>query len=188
MKRIPVRILALRLLIALTRTAALGHAEIDLARLTVPQERLVSSCELSPSPTVALGGNRVLSGLWGRLPRNPWMGDELSVVAEMRERVATSPPLPDGPLLSRAELARFRAQLAADVEGAYGAVYTETGTHLITVNAVRFREAPVPNGPRRTSISGGSVRLASGRTVVVVFGQGGCFDAIAAYLTEVMGR
>jgi hypothetical protein len=84
--------------------------------------------------------------------------------------------------------ARFRAQLAADVEEAYGAVYTESGAHLITVNAVRFKDAPVPNGPGRMSISGGSVRLARGRTVVVVFGQGGCFDAIAAYVTEVMGR
>ena len=188
MKRIPVRILALSILIALTRTAALGQAEIDLASLTVPQGRLVPSCELSPSPTVALGGDRVRGGLWGGLPRNPWMGAEPSVVAEMRERVATSPPVPDGPPLSRAELARFRAQLAEDVEGAYGAVYTETGTHLITVNAVRFKDAPVPNGPGRMSIPGGSVRLARGRTVVVVFGQGGCFDAIAAYLTEVIGR
>ena len=71
MKRIPVRILALSILIALTRTAALGQAEIDLASLTVPQGRLVPSCELSPSPTVALGGNRVRGGLWGGLPRNP---------------------------------------------------------------------------------------------------------------------
>jgi hypothetical protein len=96
-------------------------------------------------------------------------------------------PVPDGPPLSRAELASFRAQLAEDVEEAYGAVYTEEGTHLISVNAVRFKKAPVPDGPNRTSISGGSVRLARGRTVVVVFGQGGCFDAIAAYVTDVMG-
>lgn len=166
----------------------MGQDEIDLASLTVPQGRLVPGCQLSPSPTVALGGNRVLGGLWGGLPRNPWMGAEPSIVADMRERVATSPPLPDGPPLSRAELARFRAQLAEDVEGAYGAVYTEAGTHLIRVNAVRFKDAPVPNRPGRMSMSGGSVRLARGRTVVVAFGRGDCFDAIAAYLAEVMGR
>jgi hypothetical protein len=188
MKHTPVRILALSILIALTGTAALGQDEIDLASLTVPQGRLVEGCELSPSPTVALGGNRVRGGLWGDLPRNPWMGAEPSVIADMRERVATSPPLPDGPPLSRAELAQFRAQLAEDVEGGYGAVYTEAGTHLITVNAVRFKDAPVPNRPGRRSISDGSVRLARGRTVVVAFGQGSCFAAIGAYLPEVMGR
>jgi hypothetical protein len=186
MNYMPVRILALSILIALTRTAALGQDEIDLGSLTVPQGRLVPGCELSPSPTVALGGNRVLGGLWGDLPHNPWMGAEPSVVVEMRERVATSPLIPDGPPLSRRELARFRAQLAEDVEEAYGAVYTEAGTHLITVNAVRFKDAPVP--PGRMPISGGSVRLARGRTVVVAFGQGGCFDAIAAYLAEITGR
>src|ERR1044072_6505781 len=123
MKRIPVRILALSTFIALTRAAALGQDEIDLSSLTVPQGRLVPGCELFPSPTVALGGNRVLGGLWGDLPRNPWMGADPSVVADLRERVATSPRRPDGPALSRAELARFRAQLAEDVEGGYGAVY-----------------------------------------------------------------
>jgi hypothetical protein len=184
----PVRIVALSILIALIRTAALGQDEIDLASLTVSQGRLVPGCELSPSPTVALEGNRVLGGLWGGLPRNPWMGTEPSIVADIRERVATSPPLPDGPPLSRAELARFRAQLAEDVEGAYGAVYTEAGTQLTTVNAVRFKDASVPNRPGRTPISRGSVRLARGRTVVVAFGHGGCFDAIAAYLAEVTGR
>ena len=69
----PVRIFALSILIALIGTAALGHDEIDLASLTVSQGRLVPDCKLSPSPTVALGGNRVLGGLWGGLPRNPWI-------------------------------------------------------------------------------------------------------------------
>ena len=171
--------LALSILLMLSTAATRGQDEVDLANLTVPQERLAPGCELSPSPTVPLGG---------RVPKNPWTGAERSIVADVREHVAASPRLPDGPPLSRSELARFRAQLAEDVDQAYAAVYT-AGTHLITVSGVRFKAVPVPDPPRGMSPSAGSVRLVRGRTVIAVFGEGGrCFDAIAAYLTEVTAR
>ena len=119
------------------------------------------------------------------MPRNPWSGIERSIVADIRESVAASPPLPDGPPLSRAELTRFRVKLAEDVEEAYGAIYTDAGTQLVRVYGVRFNRAPVPDPPRGNSMSGG-VRLARGRTVVAVLGKGGqCFNAVAAYIREI---
>src|SRR5437667_1133542 len=87
MKRTPERILALSILLALGTVGPLGQDEVDLASLTVPQGRLVPGCELSPSPTVPLGGNRIHGGLWGGLPRNPWTGAERSIVADVREHV-----------------------------------------------------------------------------------------------------
>jgi len=187
MKAIPERILVLSILLVLGTPGAQGQNEIDLATLTVPQSRLVPGCALSASPTVSLGGNQIRGGLWAGLPRNPWTGVERSIVADIRESVAASPLLSDGPPLSRADLTRFRVQLAEDVEEAYAAIYTDAGTHLVTVHGVRFNSAPVPNPPQRgNSMSGGSVRMARGRTVVAVFGEGGqCFNAVAAYVREI---
>lgn len=160
-----------------------GQDEIDLVTLTAPPGRLTSGCSLSPSPTVTIG-NQIRGGLWGGLPSNPWTGTERSIVANITEQVMGSPALPDGPPLSRAELARFRLRWADDVESAYGAVYTKADMHVATVDAVRLKSMPA-NRPRGNP--GARLQLVHGRTVVALFGEGDpCFDALAAYLREVM--
>ena len=187
---ISARILALGILLVLATAETRGQGAIVFESLTVPQSRLVAGCSLSPTDTVSLGGNRMRVGLWAGLPisSNPWQGDVRSIVAAIRERVVPSPQTPDGPLLSRAELARFRLQLAEDVEEAYAAIYADAGTHLVAVYAVRFKTTPVPDQPRGAAASRGSVRLTRGNTVVVVSGDGQCFDAVATYLGELTAR
>src|SRR5712675_1433750 len=167
--KIPSRICALSVLVVLASVEIQGQDTMALASLTVPQNRLISGCSLSPSDTTSLGGNRIRGGLWAGLPisSNPWRGNDPSTVAAIRERVVASPPPPDGPPLSRAELARFRLQLAEDVEEAYAAIYLDAGRNLVGVYAVRFKRAP-GLGSRAAETSGASVRLARGDTVVVV--------------------
>ena len=169
----------------LQEPGVLGQDEIDLARLTAPPGRLTPGCVLSPAPTVAIGNNQVRGGLWGGLPRNPWTGTERAIVADIAEHVFGSPPLPDGPPLSAAELTRFRLRFADDIVEAYGAVYTDdTGMHLVTVNAVRLKTTPA-NRPRGNP--GARLQLVHGRTVAALFGESdGCFDALAKYLRETM--
>jgi len=160
-----------------------GQSTIALASLTVPQNRLPAGCSLPPSDTTPLDGNRIRGGLWDGLPisSNPWHGDDRSVAAAIRERVAASPPLPDGPPLSRAELARFRLQLAEDIEEAYAAIYADAGTDRAIVYAVRFKKTPVPGAPYGARES---VRIVRDGTVVVVSGAGWCSEAVATYLRE----
>lgn len=188
---ISARMLALSLLLVLATSEAQGQSAILFENLTVPQSRLVPGCNLSPSDTAASGGNRVRLGLWAGLPisSNPWIGNDRSIVATIRERVALSPKTPDGPPPSRAELAQFRLQLSEDVEAAYAAVYAEAGTRLVTVYAARFNRTPVPDPPRADAFPRGNVRIARDRTVVVVSGEAGqCFEAVAAYVREIAAR
>ena len=180
------RMFVISALVFLPEPGVLSQEEIDLARLTVPSGRLTPGCVLSPAPTVALGNNQVRGGLWGGLPRNPWTGAERAIVADIAEHVFGSPPLPDGPPLSTAELARFRLRFADDVSEAYGAVYTNAEMHLVTVNAVRLKttQASRPRGN-----PGARLQLVHGRTVAALFGEGdACFDAIAKYLKETMAE
>jgi hypothetical protein len=168
-------------------TVMQGQGTIALASLTVPQNRLAAGCSLPPSDTIPLDGNRIRGGLWAGLPisSNPWHGDDRSVVGAIRERVAASPPLPDAPPLSRAELARFRLQLAEDVQEAYAAIYADAGTDRAIVYAVKFKRTPVPDPPYGARES---VRIVRGDTVVVASGTGPCFEAVAAYLRELTVR
>jgi hypothetical protein len=190
MKRVakgPAGYCALGVLLLLATVVTRGQDTIALASLTVPQNRLAPGCSLPPSDTTHLDGNRIRGGLWAGLPlsRNPWHGDDRSVVAAIRERVAASPPLPDGPPLSRAELTQFRLQLAEDVEEAYAAMYADAGTDRAVVYAVKFKRTPVPGPPHGARES---VRIIRGETVVVVSGPGPCSDAVATYLRELTAR
>jgi hypothetical protein len=168
----------------LSRVVALGivlstagipaQSPIVFENLTVPPARLVAGCRLSPSPAVLAATPAV--------PSNPWRGDDRLLVATIREGITGSPPLPDGPPVSKAELARFRLQLADDVEEAYAATYSDAGANRVTVFAVRFKTG-VPDLPRRAAAPRESIRLVRDRTVVVASGLAGpCFQSIAAYL------
>jgi len=175
-------------LVVLPRADLPGQGTLQLENLTVPPSRLVPGCRLSPSAVAAFEGNRMLGGLWAGLPitSNPWSGDEPSIALAIRERVAPSPSPPDGPPLSPPELARFRFQLAADVEQAYAAIYADEGFQPIVVYAVRFKATPIPQPPPNMSRNE-SLRLVRDRTAVVLSGNTGrCSGAVGAYLAELV--
>lgn len=181
---------ALCVVLVLASTATNAQDALTFDRLTVPPSRLVAGCGLPASDSVSLGGNRRRSGLWAGLPitSNPWNGDAHSIVATIRERVVAPPQLPDGPPPGRAELARFRLQLADDVEQAYAAIYADAEARTVVVYGVRFKTAPVPKPSRETAASVSNVRLAADRTLVMASGSGPCFEAVAAFLRELMPR
>jgi hypothetical protein len=168
-----------RWLAAAVLTAIAGvHAEgaLTLGTLTVPLDRLPVGCSISASPPVWLGGTVVSS--------SPWNGTDPTALAAIRERVAGSPPVPDGPPLSRSESARFRLDLAKDVEEAYAAVYRDGGPVLIVVHAVRFVEKTAAGLPQGVTTSLSGTRIVVGNTAVVVSGKGRCFQAVASFITE----
>jgi hypothetical protein len=178
--------LCVALALALTPTDVEGQGSLALDRLTVPKDRLVPGCGLSPSNSVPLGPTQMRSGLWAGQPitSNPWSGDDRSIVAAIRERVVEAPRLPDGPPLSRAKLLRFRLQLADDVEQAYAAIYADAGPYLITVHAVTFNEAAEPDALRTRGTPRGRLFIPD-RTIAVVSGVGASFEAVATYVREV---
>ena len=182
-------LVALCVALALTPTGVEGQSSLTLDRLTVPTDRLVPGCGLPPSNTVRLGPTKVRGGLWAGLPitSNPWSGDDRSIVAAIRERVVGSPPLPDGPPLSRPELVRFRLQLADDVEQAYAAIYGDGGRNLVTVHAVTFNEATEADALRARDSLPGRIFIPD-RTIAAVSGVGLCFEAVANYVSEVATR
>jgi hypothetical protein len=170
-----------------------GRPPITLPELTVPQERLPAGCNITPSDTVRLDGNRVESGLWTGLPidKNPWMGTDRHVIATIRARMDGPPLTPDGPPLTGRLLAQYRLRLADGVEEAYAAVYrqAERGQALLLVYAARFSgaQAPVEQSSLRLAPENpGIVRLQTASVVVVLHGDGGqCFQAIGEYLKSV---
>jgi hypothetical protein len=181
------RACALAVAFMLAVVAPRGQEVIALASLTVPSNQLPQGCSLPPSDKVPSADNGFRLGLWAGLPitSNPWRGDKPSVVAAIREHVADSPPLPDGPPLTRAELSRFRQQLADDVAEAYAAIYRGDEPGSTIVYAVRFKSGPVPAPP---SGSRNSLRIVRGDTVVVVSGTGPCFEAVAIHVREQTAR
>lgn len=188
---IPAVAVAVVILLGLPRAdPARAQEALQLETLTVPQSRLGPGCHLAPS-AVVMDGDRMLGGLWAGLPitSNPWSGSDRSIVATIRERVALSPRPPDAPPFSGQEVARFRLQLAADVDQAYAAIYADDAIQPITVYAVRFNETPIPQAPHANALPKGSLRLVRDRSVVVLSANGGrCSEAVGAYLKELMAR
>jgi|RhiMetdeSRZDD1v2_1073273.scaffolds.fasta_scaffold501089_2 hypothetical protein len=173
-------------------TPAPPQGPFSLADLTVPSEQLPSGCTLSPSPTLRSGDNQVRTGLWTGLPisSNPWTGSDRAIVVAIHERVIDPPPIADGPPPTKRELAQFRLRLADGVEEAYAAIYTDDASHIITVNAVRYTDAPPPSFSRNAARDRpGNLRLTLDRTVLGVSGnEGACFLAIAARVRDLAGR
>jgi hypothetical protein len=183
--------MAVSVAIGVISAATQSQTSLALDPLTVPADRLTAGCTVSPSPTkTALGGGRMHGGLWAGLPidANPWRGDDPATVAAIRERVVAPPRVPDTPLLTRGELARWRLQLADDVEEAYAAIYADSGTSLITVYGVRFKTTDIPTLPRRERRPGTSW-LPRDRTVIAISSGGGeCSEAVRSYVTEIAAR
>ena len=164
--------------------AAQGQAEIDLARLTVPESRLATACTLtrpSVAPQIGLSTN---AGFWLVNFQNPWHGVDVLMIATIRETIEGSSPQPDGPPLSAGEIKRFRARLAEDVEDAYAGFYDSSdGAPVAQVYALRFKTIDALRG---SSGRRADIRITRGRTLVAAFGRpGDCLDAIGAYLKEI---
>ena len=119
------------------------HAQSPLERLTVPFQQLPAECRLTSSDSVHVDG-KVRGGLWAGLPitGNPWVGSDVQIVAAIRERTEPPYPVPDGPPMTRAELARTRLRLAEGVEAAYAAVYADAAERLVIVTAFTLVSTP----------------------------------------------
>ena len=170
------------ILLVLATPVARTQGRIAFETLTVPPANLPQGCALSPPREAGIGMP---------IPSNPWLGNDPSVVISIRERVARPPEVPDGPPLSRSELARFRFRLAEDVLEAYMAVYKDSTTddaRLIPVYAVRFNGPAEPRVPRNRDARGGSLQIVRDDTVILLTGRGACFDAVAAFITSVQPR
>jgi hypothetical protein len=170
--------------VAVTAPAAQRQNAFTLDDLTVSSEFLTPlGCSLSPSASVRID-ERTRSGLWAGLPisSNPWTGTETIIIAAIRDRVLGSPRLPDGPPPSRRELTRMRLQLANDIEQAYAAIYTDKGPNLVTVHAVQFKEATALKRESRRPKQRG--RFEIDRSLVVVAGEGSCFEAVLRHVSE----
>jgi hypothetical protein len=113
-------------------------------------------------------------------------------MASIRQHVDGPAAVPDGPPLDAKALSRYLGQLADRVEEAYGAVYMQSATDLITARALRF-------GPTEKAAAGLSsdntralrnptmIRVAIGPIVAIVSGDGGpCFQVIGAYLKSLV--
>ena len=162
-----------------------AQAPFDLARLTVPAESQPLTCRLASSPVEPKQpkpGEQVTGGLWTGLPipGNPYLGTDLAVATELRERVLPPPRIPDGPPLSRADLGRFRARAAEDVVESYVAVYLDPAFQLTTVYGLRLRA-----GQERTAVRQSSTELlrwAGPTVVVVVAGSGLCANPVLKHV------
>ena len=169
-------------LLLLATPVARTQDRIAFDTLTVPPANLPQGCALS-SPREA--------GIGMAIPSNPWLGNDPSIVIPIRERVGRPTQVPDGPPLSRSELARFRSRLAEDVLEAYMAVYKDSSTEdsrLISVYAVRFSGPAEPRVQRNRDARGGSLQIVRDDTVILLTGRGACFDAVATFITSVLPR
>jgi hypothetical protein len=163
-----------------------ANEQISLEQLTVPSGRLPAICVLSPAPTIRDGENRIRTGLWAGLPidRNPWFGSDRVVTAIIRERLAP-PRLPDGPPLDRAQLARFRFELAAGVERSYAAVYAASYSgSLVTAYGLEFpTEEDVDRLQVELHTSATAELFPIGRVLAIIAGpQNECRDAVIAHM------
>lgn len=175
------------LAILLTASPATAQsASVKAQELTVPSDRLPDGCQLAPAPSVPVGPNQVQTGLWGglQLPSNPWAGHDAPLAGKIRELVDGARRVPDGPPLSRAELARLVLRLAEDVEEAYAAFYNTPDGRLVSVFAMRLN-API-DGNNDAELRESRVRI--GAFVAAHSGDGGeCHNAVINHLLT-LGR
>ena len=176
------RAFAVLLIAGAANTGAVDvEAPLDLARLTVPAASQPLICRLAPSPVEPpqpKAGDHIRIGLWSGMPisTNPYLGADLVVAIEVRERILPPQRLPDGPPLSRADLQRFRARAAADVVESYVAAYVDSAFQVTTVYGLRLRASQQP--PAGSKMRNELLRWAGPDVFVVVAGTGFCVDSV----------
>lgn len=151
----------------------------------MPPASLPLICRPAPSPVEPLqpkAGDRVRVGLWSGLPipTNPYLGADLVVATEVRERTLRPQRLPDGPPLSRGDLQRFRARAAEDVAESYVGAYVDSAFQVITVYGLRLRagqqRSPAGDMPHEL------FRWVGPDVLVVVAGTGFCADPVLEHV------
>jgi hypothetical protein len=167
------------------QTPAIAQPASVFDALTAPQAVLPAGCTLTPAASERREGKRVRSGLWGglRIRSNPWIGDEVRILVDVRERMFGPARTPDGP-----PDARLAAQIGRSlVEGMAGyAAFYRQGDASIAVYGLR---GAVPQSARQlpveTSVGGGaaSVRLYVGPVSVLAIGdRGPCFESVVRHV------
>lgn len=127
---------------------------VALGDLTPPADRLAPGCVLAPP------GN----GIGLLVAGNPWSGADRVTTGAIRERVAGRSRVPDAPMFTAGEAARFRLQLAEGIDESYVAVYRDNGPHLVVVYGLRFSS---PNGrEQRTVEAASSAATVFGRVTI----------------------
>ena len=119
-----------------------------------------------------------------RVPSNPWIGSERSLVAAVREAIYGAPRVPDTPLMTTSTLREFFLHLADGVEEAYVSVYERSGFNRVFIYGLRFavgsKLPPRPIGPATPPIL---TWIESDRIVAVVQGDADkCSQALASHV------
>ncbi len=167
----------------------------SLNDLTVPWERLPEGCALWREPSTGRQGDVMHGGLSVglRVPTNPWAGTDTSLIASIRERMAP-PPVPDAPPMSSREAARFRIQLANNIEEGYAATYHQAESKaLVVVHGLRFARATdaqnLWHGLGLPTSDPVAVRVQFGPIAAVVSGDpGDCLDRVGAYVKSLVQK
>jgi hypothetical protein len=163
-----------------------GQPASVLDALTAPQATLPAGCALTPAPSERIGEGRVRSGFWGSLPipSNPWAGEDLRVLPEIRTRMFGPSLMPDGPPDARIAK-QIGRDLVAGLSG-YAAFYRQ-GEARVGVYALRSatplrwtRASPVENDG---STGQAVARINSRHVAVLAMGdRGPCFASVERHL------
>jgi hypothetical protein len=179
----------LGLLFGAVPLAAAGRQPVvDLTGLTAPS--LPPGCEVAVAPSERTVQGRVRQGFWAGLPIqvNPWSGNDVRVLFQIRVRMFGPERLPDAPVDRRAA-----AQLANTlVEGMWGyAAFYRQEEALIAVYALGPDpdwQPPVASEAERDA-AWRVVWLRFGRMpVLIVGGAGRCFDAVERHVRAAAER
>lgn len=165
--------------VALTAGASqtLPRPAVTIRHLTVPVERLPIGCALAPEPS------RIRFGMSAGSSANPWITTDREGIISIRDGLDIPRAFPDGPPPDAKALTRYRAQLANEVEEAYGAVYMQSDAEPVAVRAIRFAHGVQASARDiRVSTNPKVIRVEIGSIVAVVSGNGDCFQTVGAYL------
>jgi hypothetical protein len=173
------------LLVGAMSLAASGRQPpVDLTALTAPKDSLPLGCERTPAPSERTADGRLRQGFWAGLPIqvNPWSGDDVRVLFQIRVQMFGPERFPDAPPDRRAA-----AQLANTlVEGMWGyAAFYRQEEALIAVYALGPDPDWRPPAANETGRSGTwrNVWLRFGRMPVLIAGEAGrCFDAVERHV------
>ena len=116
-----------------------------LQSLTVPARDLPTGCRFEPfvsrNGRILARGRLILEGETSAFKENPWQGTEPTSLLALRERIHPGLRLPDGPPLSRAEVASLELRWMAEVVEGYRALYRDDTDDITEVMALRFTDA-----------------------------------------------
>jgi hypothetical protein len=175
-------------LLAASFGAAATQPARDLSILTVPEDRLPTSCRLKPAvPRPLIAAQRGVVVMAAGSEPNPLISRDRRVAADIRRLIDGAPPEPDGPPLMPRNATAWASSWVQDVVQAYRATYRQTDESLITVAAIQFNHERLattePPAGTRSAPRGMTSRIVLGSTVVLIAANASsdCFRAIESY-------